>query len=324
MGLSPLSRDRRWQSPKDERSPLRTSRSLLVALVLTCAVLMTLDHATGSGSPLEPVRRAVGEVMGPVENVTAQAARPFTSIGDSFTSRDELRRQVRTLQSQNATLREQVATAGFDRNRLAEYEGLIRTAEKNGRALLPARVVGFGPAQSFSRTVTIDAGSSSGVRPDLTVVNNDGLVGRVLRVTRSTATVLLIIDDDSVLGGRVGDSMEVGFIKGRGRISGSGQLDFDLVDTEVTPAEGDTVVTWGDQGGASSGPYAAGIPVGRVTEVFSSLRDNSRRAVIEPFADFSSLDLVGVVVPSGTTGDRAVIEVDGSVAPAPDTRGSVQ
>ncbi len=29
--------------------------------------------------------------------------------------------------------------------------------------------------------------------------------------------------------------------------------------------------------------------------------------------DFSSLDLVGVVVPSGTRSDRAVIEADGSI-----------
>jgi rod shape-determining protein MreC len=35
--------------------------------------------------------------------------------------------------------------------------------------------------------------------------------------------------------------------------------------------------------------------------------------VIEPFVDFGSLDLVGVVVPSGTTSDRALVESDGSV-----------
>ena len=33
-----------------------------------------------------------------------------------------------------------------------------------------------------------------GVRPDMTVLNNDGLVGRVVRADRSTATVLLLVD----------------------------------------------------------------------------------------------------------------------------------
>jgi rod shape-determining protein MreC len=35
--------------------------------------------------------------------------------------------------------------------------------------------------------------------------------------------------------------------------------------------------------------------------------------VIQPYVDFGSLDLVGVVVPSGSASDRAVIEADGSL-----------
>jgi rod shape-determining protein MreC len=33
--------------------------------------------------------------------------------------------------------------------------------------------------------------------------------------------------------------------------------------------------------------------------------------VIQPFVDFGALDVVGVVVPSGTRSDRAVVEADG-------------
>ena len=105
----------------------------------------------------------------------------------------------------------------MDRNRVAELDGLLASARGTGYALVPARVVAMGPAQSFSRTVTIDAGTRSGVHPDMTVLNNDGLVGRVLRADRSTATVLLLVDQESVVGGRLGSSMEVGFLRGRGR-----------------------------------------------------------------------------------------------------------
>jgi rod shape-determining protein MreC len=142
----------------------------------------------------------------------------------------------------------------------------------------------------------------------MTVVNNDGLVGRVLRVTRSTATVLLVVDANSVVGGRIGESMEVGALHGRGALGAEGRLDLELVDESVVPEKGDTVVTWGSDGGA---PYVAGVPVGRVTSVYSSVRESSQRAVIDPFVDFGSLDLVGVVVPSGTASDRTVIEADG-------------
>jgi rod shape-determining protein MreC len=286
----------------------RPRRSVLVALLLACATVITLDHAGGTGSPLEPVRRAVGEALGPVEAGAAAAVRPVTAIPGWFRTRSQMRHQIATLTAENSDLRRQVVTSGVDRNRLAEYDGLTTAARNLGQALVPARVIGVGATQTFSRTVTIDAGSQAGVAPDMTVVNADGLVGRVLRVTRTTATVLLVVDAESVVGGRVGESMQLGFLHGRGDLGRSGRLDLELVDDSVVPAKGDVVVTWGSRNGS---PYVGGVPVGRVTQVFSSLRQTSQRAVIAPFVDFGALDVVGVVVPSGTASDRSVVEIDG-------------
>ncbi len=305
-----VDREKRWRGigRLDERR--RPSRSLMVALLLACATLITLDYHGGADSPMEPARRVMGEVFGPVEAGTTAVVRPFTAVPQWFHSRDSLRHDLDQLEAENSQLRAEVAKSGYNRNRLAEYDGLTTAADDLGYALVPARVVAMGPSQSFSRTVTIDAGSRAGISPDMTVLNNDGLVGRVLRVTRSTATVLLVLDADSVVGGRVGESMDVGFLHGRGALGRDGRLDLQLVDDSVVPARDDTVVTWGSEGGA---PYVSGVPVGRVASVYSSLRETSQRAVIVPFVDFGSLDLVGVVVPSGTASDRAIIEADGSL-----------
>ena len=282
----------------------------MVALVLASATLITLDKQGGESSPLEPARQAVGEVFGPLETATSAVVRPFVAIPGWFRTQDSLRGDINELEAENARLRAEAATSSYDRNRLEEFDGLTRAADDLGYALVPSRVVGIGPSQSFSQTVTIDAGSRAGVHPDMTVLNNDGLVGRVLRVTRSTATVLLVVDAESVVGGRVGESMEVGFLHGRGVLGSSGRLDLELADESAAPAKNSTVVTWGSESGA---PYVSGVPVGRVSSVYSSLRETSQRAVIEPFVDFGSLDLVGVVVPSGTSSDRAVIEADGGL-----------
>ncbi len=286
------------------------SRGLVVALVLASASLMTLDATTDDGSAVDPVRQAVGEVFGPVEAGTTAVVRPISEIPEWFRGRDSMREEIDDLEAENADLRAQVRTSGFNSNRLAEYDGLTAAAEDLGYALVPARVIGLGPSQSFSATVTIDAGSRAGLHPDMTVLNNDGLVGRILRVTRTTATVLLIVDADSTVGGRVGETMDLGFLSGQGETGDDAGLDLRLVDQSVVPARDDTVVTWGSDGAA---PYVAGVPIGRVSEVYSSLRDSSQRAVIEPFVDFAAIDLVGVVVPSGSESDRAVIEADGSL-----------
>ncbi len=283
----------------------RPSKAAVVLLLLACFTLITLDARGGDGSPVDPVRSAVGEVFGPVESVTAAVVRPITAVPRFFTTTGALRSDVARLEAENAHLKGQLVSSSADRNRAAELDGLLASSKRSGRALVPARVVAMGPAQSFSRTVTIDAGTSSGVRPDLTVLNNDGLVGRVIRADRHTATVLLVVDQESVVGGRLGSNLEVGFLRGRGQVGDPSRLDLDLVDGAVAPARGDVLVSWGSRNDA---PYVAGVPIGVVESVFSSPRQLSKQAVIRPFVDFSSLDLVGVVVDGKTAGDRAVIK----------------
>jgi rod shape-determining protein MreC len=294
----------------DQRAERSRLRSRMIALVLACVTLMVLDHHPGSGSPLEPARDAMGTVLGPVESGTSTVVRPVTAVGSWFTTRRHLQSDVAALESENARLKAQQATSAYQRNQLVEYQGLTSAADNLRQTLVPAHVVAYGPAQSFSRTVTIDAGSAAGVHPDQTVLNDHGLVGRVLRVTRSTATVLLIVDSQSVVGGRDGSSMKVGFVHGRGGLGDDGSLDLQLVDQTQAPAKGDTIVTWGSKDGA---PYVSGVPIGRVTAVYASLRESTQRAVIQPYVDFGALDLVGVVVPSGTRSDRGVIQADGSL-----------
>lgn len=295
----------------EPREPGRPRRSRAVSLVLACLVLMTLDLVGGEDSPVDGARRLVGEAYAPVESAVDTALGPFLAVSGWVHTQDGLVEEVASLEAENEQLRGDLGTVDYDRNRLAEYDGLTAAAEQIGYALVPARVIGVGAAQTFSRTVTIDAGTRAGLRPDLTVVSAAGLVGRVIRVTSTTATVLLVVDADSTVGGRVGSSMKIGFLHGRGDLGDFGRtarLDLELVDQTATPAKGDTVVTWGSQDGA---PYVTGVPVGTVRSVYSSVRDTTQRAVIDPYVDFGALHLVGVVVPSGTDSDRAVVEPDG-------------
>ena len=117
---------------------------LLVALLMACATLITLDYHGGTGSPMEPARRAMGEVFGPVESAAASAVRPLTAVPDWFRTRSSMRHEIATLAAQNSDLRHQVVTSDVDRNRLAEYDGLTSAASTLGQALVPARVVGIG------------------------------------------------------------------------------------------------------------------------------------------------------------------------------------
>ena len=118
----------------------RPSRTALVLLLLACFTLITLDVRGGSSSPLDPLRSAVGTVLGPVENGTTAAVRPFKAVPQFFHTTGGLRHDMARLEAENSRLRGELAGASVDRNRVAELDGLLSTSQSTGYALVPARV----------------------------------------------------------------------------------------------------------------------------------------------------------------------------------------
>lgn len=276
----------------------------IVVLAVLAALTVLIIDGSQKNSPFEPVRTLVGNVVGPIEVGAETVWHPISKMGDYFSSNKSLRKQVAKLESENDRLRGALALQPEQLRELDDLAKLTGTAQKTGYQLVAARVVAVGPAQTFGRTVTIDAGTNSGVRADLTVVNDAGLIGRVIRATETTATVLLITDPNSVVGGRMASVLTIGNIKGQTALSANGGLELSVTGSSTPPAVGEAVMTWGSPNGV---PYVAGIPIGTVESISSSPRELTVRAVIKPFADFGALDLVGVVVPAGTKSDRPLV-----------------
>lgn len=271
----------------------RRSRVLLALLLLTSLGLITVDYrASGEGrsSPLSGLRSVAASVFGPVEVMAAAVARPIGGVVDDVSSLGRNQETIRQLRQRNERLTARLRASGIDEARVEELDSLLRLAGTGRYRVVPAQVIAVGSAQTFTWTVTIDAGTRDGVRPDMTVLNGDGLVGRVKTAGRSTSTVLLAADPDSSVGVRMEGSKELGYTTGRGLAV---TLDLQLLDAQSTVASGDRLVTFGSQGAT---PYVAGVPVGVVQSVRGSPGSQTRAATVKPYVDFSALDLVGVVV----------------------------
>jgi rod shape-determining protein MreC len=266
---------------------------VLALLILASFALITLDARRSPTSPVEPLRSAAAALFGPLESGATSAVEPVQSLHDRFGEIDRLTEENERLKAENSTLNSQLRTTEYARRRAAELDRLLKVAGLGGYTVVPARVIGIGPAQSFTRTVTIDAGTADGVRADMTVLNGDGLVGRVVRASADTATVLLITDAGSTVGGRLEGTMSLGFVSGSGDVGSGATLDFSLVDLRARPAVGDRLVTWGSRGNA---PYVAGVPIGEVVAAGPAQGTLGSTAVVRPYVDATRLDTVGVVV----------------------------
>jgi len=269
------------------------TRIVVFALLIVAITLITLDYRSGGNSPL----RGVGaDVFGPLEKGAGYVTRPVTGAFDAVTGDDS--GQITTLQTQNDELRAELAQAQVDEANVPQLKSLDKLADRNGYHVVGASVVGAGG--SYSDTVTVDAGTSDGIAVNDTVLNGEGLVGTVTSVGPESATVLLATDADSVVGVRLADTGEIGAITGTGSsMASEGSLRLRLFDANATLQPGEELVTFGS---VNDSPYVPGVPVGTITSVTSQAGSLTQTAVVQPFADFTSLGVVGVVVQPGKAG----------------------
>lgn len=261
--------------------PGRPGAVLLAGLLALTVLLLLVDVARPALT--DPVRRTAATAFAPAQSaLTGWTDDRLTEI---TRERDELAARVQELEAEIRT-----------GEQLGELERAA--AGWGGHELLPARVVGFSSDSTpvGGRTVTIDAGEREGVRVDQTVVSSEGLVGRVVRSAPSSADVVLIGGADVVVGVRFGDEGALGSVDGRPAPGlpprGSGELSLtSLGDSPIT--EGDLVTTLGSP---DSIPYVAGIPLGTVTSVDPEDGNLGATAVVSPFIDPDTLDLVAVVL----------------------------
>ena len=266
----------------------RRTRLVLGVLLIIAITLITLDFRDGGASP---VRSVGADIFGPIERVTHDVTDPVASLFDSITGGPSAQGTIATLQRQNAELRAELSAAQLNRAAGKQLAQLLQM-DAGAYKIVPADVIAAGG--DFSDTVTLDAGSRDGIRPNETVLNGSGFVGTVTQVSADTSTVLLANDASSVVGVQMAAGGEIGEVTGTGKsMSGSGLLRLSLFDANAVLQPGQQVVTYASVGDR---PQVPGVPVGTVVSMSSNAGSLTQTAMVRPFVNFTALGVVGVVV----------------------------
>jgi rod shape-determining protein MreC len=281
---------------------VRRRRVVLGLLVASSLILLTAYFGESAGGGLHSVQRGVLDVISPIQEGTSKALKPVRDLfgwtGDTLDAKG----QLKDLRKENAALRQQnvdLQSRVRDDAQLRAQAKLNNTAQLGDNAPVTARVSGVDPNLWFDQ-VTIDKGSSSGVRLNQAVVTGQGLVGKVTFVWPSGAIVTLITNHDTQLGGTVAETGVRGLVAvDNGHPT---TLVLDSLSSQDVVKAGDTVVTSGtlSKVGRFPSAYPRNIPIGRVTRVDNAGQDDQQAHVV-PFANLRRLDLVEVL----TKGDTA-------------------
>ena len=266
----------------------RRGRAVLSVLLIAAVVVITLDFREGPGGPVERLQRVATAAFGPVQRVASATIRPVGDFFGGIASLGRLRSDNRRLQAEVDQLHAQERTY---QDVLVENErlrGALAMAGRCGCRTVGATVVATS-GSNFQWSVTIDAGARQGIAADMAVLDADGLVGRITKVTADYSTVLLINDPSSGVAASVARNKAPGILRGQGEQD----LSFEPVRAGTDVQAGDSLVTQGYQGGI----FPAGIPIGAVTRVDrASATSLVARVSVRPYADLGALDVVAVVV----------------------------
>ena len=167
-------------------------------------------------------------------------------------------------------------TSTVARHRAAELDGLLAGPPRAPatRSSRPGWSRWAPPSRSPAPSPSTPAPPRASTA-DMTVLNNDGLVGRVLRADR-THLDGAAARRPGVRRGRPArhQAWRSASSAAAGRSAMPAGSTSSSPTTSVAPARDDVLVTWGSRNGA---PYVAGIPIGVVTSVTAARASSSRR-----------------------------------------------
>ncbi len=170
-----------------------------------------------------------------------------------------LRSENEGLVQENARLREQITYL-----QEIEADGWDSTENYPDYAVIPARVVNYTGTQQ-KNYITINKGEANGVREDMGVVCERGVVGIVVAVSEHYSVVIPIINHALSISCRLKEDGSIGTLQWDGRDFRYAQL-MDI-GRHIMVREGDTIITSG-----VSTIFPKGIPVGVVEK--DELTDN--------------------------------------------------
>ena len=209
--------------------------TILVAVLFAqmLGLAMQVKRTSESESTLLIRVWAVSAVT-PLEKVFVFTTHGIRNVWRNYFYLRGVRAENRALQQEISQLRLQQARMAEDAAQARRLQLLLGFKEQFISQTVPAQVIGSSGTDQ-SRIIYIDKGAGDGMKPDMPVITDQGIVGKVLRVFHSSSQVLLVNDVSSGVGATLEKSRLQGVLKGSP--SGDAILDKVMSDEQVEPGE---------------------------------------------------------------------------------------
>ena len=269
----------------------RRVRNVLIAAVLLTIVLSVAASALDFTLPDTAVKTRLQPLRSGAQALTSQAERIY-----SYLFRYEaLEEQVKQLEAENAQLKEEVrAAAALPREVDRLTAALDLKTQREDFVLLDAYIIGW-DSGDWSESCTINKGSLAGVEVDQCVITANGeVVGLVTEVGLNYAEIKTVLDSSLEISATIATSGYNGMVQGGYATGEEGYLRMNYLPSDSVICNHDQVVT------AGSTLYPRDLVLGNVVDAGFDETGVAKFAILEPAADFGSLEQVFVLTSYAT------------------------
>lgn len=267
---------------------LKDNKLILIVLSLIC--IITIGITTVKDSWLLPLRTGVGYLLMPVQagvNIAGRAI--YNNIEETKKLKSALDDNVQLNSRINELLMENTRLAA-DSQELKRLRELYKLSDEyNKYHMLGARVIAKDSVGWF-QIFRIDKGSVDGIKVDMNVLADGGLVGIVTDVGSNYATVRSIIDDVSRVSSMSLNSGEICVVSGDLQLYEQGKLRLSDISQNADIKDGDKIVT-----SNISKKFLPGILIGYASEVALDSNMLTKSGYLIPVASFDTLQEVLII-----------------------------
>ena len=261
----------------------------IFGIVITIIILIILVIVTNvDTSKLYNIENIVSKIISPIQNGITYLQNKISGNNAFFADLDELRNENETLKQKNSELEQQVRELEVikaENETLKQYGTLAEKYQSFNT--IPAYVINR-DITNYSKTIVINVGKDDGIKENMTVIADKGLVGNVISVTSNTAKVQTIVDSASATSSITASTRDTMVCKGTIESTTTLKATYIAIDSNII--EGDTVESSG-----LGGIYPKGIHIGRVTKILEGKNKIDKSVEVEIAVDFSKLETVLVI-----------------------------
>lgn len=268
----------------------KNSKTGKIGIIITIIILTILVIITNiDTSKFSFVEGITNKLVMPIQNGLTYLKNKIAKNDTFFKDINNLKNENTELKQKNQELSEKLSELEIikaENELLREYANIAD--QYTAYTTIPAYIIDR-DLSNLSQTMVINVGENNGIKENMPVVVEDGVVGYVISTTATTAKVKPLIDPSSSISGVMNISRDN--IIAKGETGSTNTLRATYISSDANLVLNDEVETSG-----LGGIYPKGLKIGKLVQIVETQNTTERYGIIETAVDFSKIEMVLVIL----------------------------